>query len=216
MRAPATTASLGRWHATWRMLGVEPSPAVDRVHADLVARYAEPHRHYHTMRHIDECLRQVDLLRSYAVHAVEVDVALWFHDAIYDTRRSDSEARSAKLATRAARSLGVQAASAETIAALIVATAHGEPPHAVDADVVVDVDLSILGAPARRFDEYERDVRREYAWVPEARFRAARSTLLTRLLARPRLFATPLFHARYERRARANLARSLAALPGAA
>lgn len=199
-----------RWRDLWRRVGAATDPAP--IFAALAERYGEPHRAYHTLAHVARCLWELDHARLLAERADEVELALWFHDAIYDPHASDNEARSAAWAARWLDAGGVAAESVARVAALIQATDHRASPPPGDASLVVDVDLTILGAPEEEFDAYERQIRREYAFLPEPAFRAGRRGVLERFLARPRLYATPLFHARYEQAARANLARSLARL----
>jgi predicted metal-dependent HD superfamily phosphohydrolase len=193
-----------QWTATWRGLGAA-APA--GVYEELIARYAEPHRHYHTARHLEECFAELAGVRHEAERPAEVELALWFHDAIYDTRRHDNERRSAEWARSVALAAGLDASVADRVAALVMTTRHDAVPDGADARVLVDVDLSILAAPEERFDEYERGVRREYAWVPGVVFARERRKILARLLERRQLFATQHLAAR-EQRARANLARS--------
>jgi predicted metal-dependent HD superfamily phosphohydrolase len=130
-----------------------------------------PHRHYHTVRHLEECFAQFDLLKEEATRPEEVELALWFHDAIYDPRRSDNEARSAQWAFESLQ--GVSPGTAENVRALVMATRHDALPESNDAQILVDVDLSILGASEERFDEYEAQARAEYAWVPGRKIRRA-------------------------------------------
>jgi predicted metal-dependent HD superfamily phosphohydrolase len=196
-----------RWAGAWRALGASPEPA---LLARLIAAYSEPHRHYHTLRHLEECFAHLQSLGSLAQHPAEVELALWFHDAIYDTRRRDSERRSAEWACQALSP--VSSAAAKRVASLVMATRHAAAPEGIDAQVLVDVDLAILGAPAERFDEYELQVRREYAWAPLPLYRRARRRILESLLARAAIYATAQFVERYEAQARDNLARSLARL----
>jgi predicted metal-dependent HD superfamily phosphohydrolase len=132
-----------------------------------------------------------------------VELAIWFHDAIYDTRRSDNEQRSADWA---------KSAVGESVGALVMVTRHDAVPEAMDEKVLVDVDLSILGAPEVRFDEYEKQVREEYGWVPGFVYRRKRREILESFLARATIYNTPRFIERYEPQARANLARSVAKL----
>jgi predicted metal-dependent HD superfamily phosphohydrolase len=201
-----------RWLAPWAALGVARSAPLENLCAQLAARYREPQRHYHTMQHLEECFARWPELRSHARHPAEVELALWFHDAIYDTHRSDNEALSAALARESALALGVAKDSAQRIAELILFTRHAIEPEGSDAEALVDVDLSILGAAPARFDEYEGQVRREYAWVPEETFRKRRGEILEQFLARKHIYSTALFRERYEPQARSNLQRSLAAL----
>ena len=201
-----------RWFAPWAALGVPHSATLQQLHADLLGRYREPQRHYHTVQHLDECFEHWAEIRAHAAHPAEVELALWFHDAIYDTHRSDNEALSAALARDAALGLGVPHESAQRISDLILCTRHAVEPEGVDAEALIDVDLSILGAAPARFDQYEDQVRREYAWVPQETFCKRRAAILTQFLARRYVYATGIFRERYERRARANLARSLETL----
>jgi predicted metal-dependent HD superfamily phosphohydrolase len=204
---------LRRWAATCEALGCRDAAACQALGDSLLHRYAEPQRKYHTVQHLAECLHQLDVLQAVATHPHEVAFALWFHDAIYDLQRHDNEARSADWARASAMALGmVDAAAPERIHALVLATRHQAQPATPDEQVLVDVDLSILGVDARRFDEYEAQIRQEYAHVPEALFRTKRAQVLHGFLERSRIYLTDAFHSRYEAAARANLARSLAGL----
>jgi predicted metal-dependent HD superfamily phosphohydrolase len=205
-------SDIGQWIEAWRALGVENSPALRRLHADVLARYSEPHRHYHTQQHLAECFEKVRDIIALADHPAEVMVGLWFHDATYDTQRHDNEERSAEWARTAARDMGAGDESAQRIYGLIMFTRHAEEPVGIDAQVLVDADLSILGARPERFREYETQVRREYDWVPDDAFRARRAAMLKELLGRPHLFCTGPFRERYEAQARRNLQRSISSL----
>jgi predicted metal-dependent HD superfamily phosphohydrolase len=188
----------------WRQLGGSADPSLFQ---QLVACYGEPHRKYHTARHLEECFQKLDEAR--VERPAEIELALWFHDAIYDTRRQDNEQRSADWAHASALQAGVSHGVAERVHALIMTTRHDAVPSGADAELLVDVDLSILGAPPERFDKYEQQIREEYAWVPDFVFRRKRAEILEGFLARPAIFSTAHFRARYERQARENLARSL-------
>ena len=161
------------------------------------------------MQHLDECFEKLDELHPLARYPAEVELALWFHDAIYDVKQHDNEERSAEWARASAAAAGVFTEVCERVYSLILTTRHKAVPHGMDAEILVDVDLSILGAAPERFDEYEKQVREEYAWVPEFIFRRERKAILKEFLARPRIFSTTRFRERYERQARSNLERSL-------
>lgn len=201
-----------RWQATWKGLGVE-SPEVN-LYAVVRTRYAELHRSYHTIQHLDECFVNLDEARHLADKVHEIELALWFHDAVYEVRGQDNEERSASWARDAAIQHGVASSVAERVHRLVLATKHDATPTSPDAALVVDVDLAILGAAVERFDEYERQVRQEYSWVPGILFRRKRREILETYLARPHIYSTDHFRARYEVSARANLARSIERLGG--
>ena len=206
----APEALRDNWNATWRALGV--AHADEALCIELQRCYGEPQRHYHTLQHLDECLAWFEREKEAAERPGEVALALWFHDAVYDVHAHDNEARSADWARGAMLSAGVPADAAERVHALVMATRHDAEPEGRDAELLIDIDLSILGADPARFDEYEQQVHAEYAFVPDEVRRPRRRAILQRFLARETIYATPRMHALLEARARANLARSIAAL----
>jgi predicted metal-dependent HD superfamily phosphohydrolase len=198
------------WQSTWSDLEL-PEPEPQLLH-ELLTRYAEPHRAYHTQQHLEECYKQFQQAHDLAGNPGAVQLALWFHDAIYDTRSSDNEDQSAAWAVRVLAGVGAPTTLQELVSDMIVATKHNAVPDSHDAALTVDIDLSILGASATRFDEYETQIRHEYAWVPEEAFQEARATILRAFLARPRIYSTAFFHDSLEVQARVNLQRSIARL----
>ena len=204
MQADAHRAA---WLDAWHGLGVQ-APG-DALFDALLARYCEPHRAYHTLQHLDECLEGLALERSHAKRPAEIALALWFHDAIYDVHRHDNEERSADWARQALRDAGADPESARRVHALVMATRHQAQPEEADAQLLVDIDLSILGAPAPRFAEYEQQIRFEYAHVPPEVFEPRRRQILGSFLARDPLYLTPSIRARLEVQARINLRRAI-------
>ena len=200
-----------RWLELWQRLGAprHADGALADAYAALSTRYAETHRRYHTAQHIHECLAHFDCARTLCEHESEVELALWFHDAIYEPRAQDNEAQSAAWALRVMFDAGIGAQAGERVRAMIMKTCHDALPETADEQLLVDIDLAILGADDARFDEYEHQVRAEYGWVPEFLFRRTRKKILQGFLARPSLYATAHFKNQLEKKARANLARSI-------
>ena len=196
------------WSRAWRGIGARADGA--GVRDALLRAYGEPQRSYHTLQHLHECIDRFDACIDLASRPAEVETALWFHDAVYDVARADNERRSADWAREVAIANGVAADVAERIDALVMATRHATPPADADAQLLVDIDLAILGADTARFAEYERQIRGEYAHVPEPGFRAKRRAILAGLLARDPIYATPRLRAELEQRARANLSLAIA------
>ena len=196
-----------RFRDFWRRSRAEGDPSA--AWSDLECRWSEPHRAYHSLAHLAHCLDELDGGRDLAGDAIAVELALWCHDAVYDTHASDNEHRSAALAGEFARSMGLPDTTRERAARLVLATRHDVTPSPGDEALVVDIDLAILGQPPERFDEYERGIRAEYAWVPRPLFDLKRRAILRAFLERPSIYATERFRARYEASARANLRRSL-------
>jgi predicted metal-dependent HD superfamily phosphohydrolase len=203
------TLSLSSWQRLWRELGAREVNG--GLMSQLVAAYSEPHRHYHTLQHLRECLAHCEAAGSLARRPAEVELALWFHDAVYDATRGDNEARSAAWARASVLAASCDAQVADRIAALVLATQdHVAPDDAPDAALLLDIDLAILGTSYARFDEYGRQVRAEYAHVDDAAFAAGRRRVLQGFLQRPRIYRTDAFHDALDQRARENLRRALA------
>ena len=204
------TVGSASWQRLWRELGADPVPA--GLYNQLVAAYSEEQRQYHTLQHLRECLAHLDAAASLALHPAEVELALWFHDAVYDPQRPDNEERSAEWAWRSILAAGCGEDLAQRVQALVLATKGHSASDDADTRLLLDIDLAILGAAPARFDEYERQIRAEYAHVTEAEYRFGRAEVLAAFLGRPRVYLTAAFHDALEHRARENLGRSLSAL----
>jgi predicted metal-dependent HD superfamily phosphohydrolase len=175
-------------------------------------RWQEPHRRYHGLDHLRDCLARLDESPATGMERDLAEAALWYHDVIYHPGAPDNEVRSAELALAALVEGGVTRATAEKVAQLVRLTDHAALPDDPVGELVCDVDLSILGRPTEEFDEYERRIREEYRQVPDALYRGGRSRLLANFLSHDPLFRTEHFRRRYEVPARHNLQRSLASL----
>lgn len=200
------------WGAAWSSLG-RPAPA--GLQAELMWAWSEPHRHYHDQRHLRECLALWIRWRDHSPRAGEVAIALWFHDAIYDPGASDNELNSAAWAARSLVRAGAASDTAQRVYDLVMATQHDAPAalgSSPDAQLLVDIDLSILGSPVERFERYDQDVRKEYAWVPAFRYQEGRAQVLKSFLKRPQLYFGAHAVALLEAQARINLAAALSRL----
>ncbi len=206
--------NLKRWQKLWHSIAGE-SEAAEQF-AALQERYSEPQRAYHTFDHISDCLAQFDLVRHQAARPDEVEFALWLHDVIYDPHASDNEEKSAQWAVDMLHQGAVSAAVIARVAELIMVTRHITVPDDTDAQLVVDIDLSILGRAPDVFAAYEDQIRYEYNWVPDKVYRQERARILERFLARPAIYQTSFFRARYEVQARRNLKQSILRLRGEA
>lgn len=207
---PAILASLARrWDELMAAFGVPPAQARPLL-ADLASRYTVRGRHYHNLDHVRQVLETIGEFQALARDLLAVQLAAWFHDVVYSPRANDNEARSAAYARAALRQLGLPAATIDRVSDLILATAsHQAAGDDVDAHLLLDADLAILGAPPAQYDRYAQAIRQEYAWVPEATYRTRRQEVLARFLAWPRLYHTPPLFAAREVQARQNLTREL-------
>lgn len=207
--APGDALQL-RWRSHFEGYGA-PWDRLDAIFAEMARRYAEPHRAYHNLRHIEQVLDVVDFLRRFAIDLRSVRLAAWFHDVVYDPRGQENEAASADLARQLLAEIGYTAKTA--VAEMILATRdHDHAGADFDTLVLLDADLAILGAAPATYGQYAAAIRKEYFWVPEARFYAGRSEVLRRLLDRQSIFGLPEMRERFEEQARKNLEAELRSL----
>lgn len=181
------------------------APESADVHSALAAAYSESHRHYHSGRHIDDCLARLDEASSIVMVSKEVEAALWFHDAVYEPASTDNELKSAEWARSFLYSIGASDESCARVFAYILATEHKADALTGDACVVVDIDLSILGREPDEYDRYERAIRQEYEWMPWSLYRRKRTEVLESFLHRPSIYRTEHFRNRYESQAKGNI-----------
>jgi predicted metal-dependent HD superfamily phosphohydrolase len=190
-------------------------PAATAVLDEIVRAYGEPHRHYHTLDHIAQL---IELFERHGEGFAERDpvlLAILFHDVVYDPRRNDNEEASAALAAERLGALGVANALIGVVSRYILATRHGQSVETVEdasLELLLDLDLSILGAPPEQYRAYAEAIRREYGFVPDGLYRPGRRRVLEGFLARERIYRTDRLSALWEEGARANLAGEIAEL----
>lgn len=206
-----TTLDSKRFRTLWARL-TGSSDSVDRAFRRLRRAHRQIWRSYHDSAHVVAVLAELDTARDFLEDADAAEMAVWFHDAVYVPWRGDNEERSATLARRFLADTGIDPARLDRIEAHILATLHQAEPDDPDSRLVVDADLGILGAPEARYDEYERQVRQEYIWVPRSKYRTARSGILQGFLDRDFIYSADVFRTRYEDAARVNLARAISRL----
>ncbi len=207
-----TTENLAvRWQCMWSRINAAGSPWP--VYDDLVTRYSENHRRYHTLAHIEHCFSELDKVWYLAHDVSAVELGIWFHDAVYDTRAKDNEEKSARLALDFLTKAGFARRNNLAIHVVrnIKATTHRSMLLKGDASLIVDIDLAILGQSEEVFDAYERQIREEYAWVPEEIFRVERKKILESILWQGNPYHTTAFREKYGRQAEMNLRRSIKA-----
>jgi predicted metal-dependent HD superfamily phosphohydrolase len=206
-----------RWRGFWEAAGARGEEA--GFFTDLDSRYREPHRFYHGWKHILACLEELDAVRGSCADPLAVELALWYHDAVYDPRAADNEARSAECARQAAVGMGLGQRAAEAAAGLVLLTAHRAGTHSSalpsgDAALLLDIDLAVLGSPPDAFAAYESAIRAEYGFLSQSEYRQGRTGVLRAFLARPRIYLTDRYRDLLEARARLNLEQDIASLAG--
>jgi predicted metal-dependent HD superfamily phosphohydrolase len=188
-----------RWVALCDTLGI---PEAESKWQLLETHYEAPGRKYHSLRHISFCLSTLDQFRHQVENPLLVEYALWLHDVVYDTRRSDNELKSAELARNW---IANDPAFGEQAYQMVLSTVHPSKPASADARFMADVDLSVLALPRDVYALYAKDVRHEYQWVPDAEYKVGRGKVLNGFLNLPHIFHTPGFIDLWEGDARRNL-----------
>src|SRR5262249_16384690 len=150
---------------------VQPAEAV-RTLKDVVRHYSGPGRFYHTLDHVLYVLQTLDAIGSNAKHENAVKLAAWLHDVVYDSKASANEERSAASAERLCEELSIP--EGRLVASLILRTKTHDAGDDVDAHVLIDADLAILGANEPAYRAYAEQIRREYDWVTEPKYRNGR------------------------------------------
>ena len=203
----AVGASLdaARWSALCERLGLPPSPD---TFARLQTLHAQRHRHYHTAAHINAMLGHLDRLRSHAKRPDLIELAIWFHDAVYKPMSQTNERDSADMAV-AFLSGHLPPDDVETVETMIVLTqTHGDTTDP-DTALMLDIDLSILAAPPEAYQRYTEAIRREYRLVPGPLYRRGRAKVLRHFLDMPRIYKTDAVADAWESAARGNLVTEL-------
>ncbi len=197
------------WQALMQAFGFSENVSTYDV---LKAAHAEPHRYYHTSSHISACLRHLHSVRGEVDDWKSIALAFWFHDAIYKPFSATNERDSTDWAIEFLEGNNASAKDINKIEDLIMATCHDAKTTEKDAQILVDIDLSILGAMPEIYDVYERNIRKEYRRVPKFIYRKKRKEILQGFLDRSKVYGTDHFSRLWEAQARENLARAIAFL----
>ena len=198
--------TLERWQQLMNRLGISLNK--DTYQA-LTKSYSEKHRRYHTGEHINATLKHLDSVAGLANDVVEIELALWFHDAIYKPFSANNELDSADWAVQFLVDNEVEKGRIDRVHKLIMATVHTAKTEGNDQLLMVDIDLSILGTSSLIYDQFEKDVRYEYKLVPYFLYRKKRKEILVSFLERDRIYQYDFFYELLERQARINLTNAI-------
>jgi predicted metal-dependent HD superfamily phosphohydrolase len=185
--------------------GVDPRPVYD----DLRRRYTEPRRRYHTLDHITHCFQQLDMTTALMEDPDAVEMALWFHDAIYEPGACTNEQKSVELFGHIAQEHFLPIFIGK-VCGLILVTMHRQAPEDIDDAFICDIDLSSFGLPWEQFLLDTKALREEQDHISDEAFYPDHLKFLNYLLKRPRIFVSDFFNGRYEQRARQNIERFIA------
>ncbi len=190
----------------WNLLANRLSLSIgERAFEQIQGHYSVSWRAYHNVRHIEDCLEQLDRSPRIAEQPDEVELAIWLHDVIYDTHRSDNEDQSAAFAASILQDVRAAPDVVQRVTANILATTHNATATRIDEQLIADIDLSILGRPMDEYDVFETAIRKEYQWVPWATYRDKRTEVLQSFLDRESIYRIDWFAEKFEASALDNL-----------
>ena len=207
MSTERMTKLKGLWRVHLNALSAFDAGAASKAFDRLMASYAEPQRHYHTLNHL---LALFACLEEYADEISDpsrLAFAVWYHDCVYDPQSKDNEEQSAERATKELKALGAHTLLVDRVGKLILATKNhtGATGTDYDDDVFLDADFAILGAPADEYRDYVAGVREEYAHLSDDEWKNGRGPFLERIVTAPRIFRTGIFEGAYAKQARINI-----------
>jgi predicted metal-dependent HD superfamily phosphohydrolase len=204
----STLTGLSRFQALWQRNLIEgATDDSSAIHERLLDGYHEPHRHYHTLDHIEHCLGKFEQCKALVDHADTLELAIWFHDAILDPARRDNEARSTELYLQLSGGAHSEV-QRQAVNRLIMSTLHdSEIIDDDDSIYMVDIDLSSFGLPWDEFLRDSRAIRAERPQLSDQDYYLNQTRFQRSLLARPHFYLSDFFFDRLETRARTNLAR---------
>lgn len=196
-----------RFITLWKQIGAKGD--FSRKFYELTQEYNRSDRFYHDLAHIKNCLREFDLARNLAKEPEALELAIWYHDIIYDTHSKTNEEDSADLLYFLCSNAGLNKNFTNKSNRLILATKHDVISTDIDEKLIVDIDLSILGKSPAEFDVYEQNIRKEYSWAKDSDFNQGRAGILKIFLKRPSIYLTDFFRNKYEKQAIINLENSI-------
>lgn len=175
------------------------------TYTKLQNSYNEKHRHYHNNKHIEATLKHLENAKGLAEDYEAIEIAIWFHDAIYKIFSSSNESDSANWAAKFLKENNASDDLIKKIHKLIMATLHNATSIDNDEQLLVDIDLSILGSSPEVYSEFEKQVRKEYRLIPDFIYKRKRKEVLNSFLERKRIYSHNYFFNLLESNAKNNL-----------
>ncbi len=185
---------------------------IEFLFSELIEMYEQEGRYYHNLKHIERMLsfleRRVDRIEDW----VSIQLAVWFHDCIYDIHDSKNEERSADFARKRLSDLGISEDLVEKVADLILLTKKHEITTKYfnyDTKIFLDSDLISLGGSFEEYSKIFERIKKEYSEIPSEVFKNGRRVFLQSILSKPRIFYTDEMFVEFEQDARRNLEKEL-------
>ncbi|MDB5011955.1 MAG: hypothetical protein JWQ25_157 [Daejeonella sp.] len=176
---------------------------------EVEIHYTKSNRHYHTLKHLENLLNQLLMVKSEIKNWETILFALFYHDLVYNALKSDNEEQSAEFAEQKMKQIGVPGHVIEGCKKQILATKSHLEDSDGDTNLFTDADLSILGQGWETYSRYTANVRKEYSVYPDLVYNPGRRKVLNHFLGMERIFKTEYFHSKFEKQAKINLKKEL-------
>lgn len=173
--------------------------------AEIEKNYSNKKRFYHTLQHLENLLIQLTEIKDRIADWNTMLFTLYYHDIVYNSLKSDNEEKSAELAAKRMKQIGLSDELIENCKSQILATKTHRVSADSDTNYFTDADLSVLGMPWEEYSAYYKNVRKEYAIYPDFVYNSGRKKVLNHFLAMECLFKTDFFYEKFEFQARQNL-----------
>ncbi len=193
----------------WKKIGAKSNPFTEYNKLDTL--YSKK-RHYHNLIHIRMCLNELNFIKKQKNTKYDFDsieLAIWYHDIIYDPKMDNNEEKSAEYVTNVLKNANLSIKIINKVEALILSTKHNCFSRKKDERLLQDIDICIFGQSRKIFEKYEKNIRKEYSWVPLKKYKEGRLKVLCYFLNKPNIYNTKIFRKKYEQKARNNLKRSI-------
>lgn len=178
----------------------------DELFSKIIQHYTESSRHYHNQTHIQKMLDFSFLYVDKIQDADILQLAIFYHDIIYNSLSKNNETDSAALAVEQLVKTNFLKEKIKLVEQFIVSTQKHFPiiEHS-DLHYFLDFDLAILGTERSIYIDYAEKIRKEYKWVPTFLYNKNRKKVLQHFLEREHIYFTEIFRNQYELIARENL-----------
>jgi len=194
---------LNRWeNLIYRFTNAEDALKYGQI---VIDRYNEPHRFYHNIKHLIHVLEQFDFAVEHIGvsqnTAAIIEMAIWYHDAVYNPDKNDNEFQSAELFAEHAQAMDINVNIINDVKRIILVTENHHLASSLDEEIMSDCDLSPLGFTKEGFDKSDKDIRKEYPNTPAIE----RKKALEKFLKHNGIFKTTIFKKAYESQALENI-----------
>ena len=190
----------------------EDSVLINELWEEIKAAHSAAKRHYHTLRHLENLLDQLQAVKDQINNWDVVLFTLYYHDIVYNPLKDNNEGKSAELAEARLSALAVPAALVQRCKQQILATKKHLPDSDPDTNYFTDADLSVLGQDWPAYSAYAEGVRKEYSIYPDLIYKPGRKKVLQHFLQMDRVFKTDHFYNKLEASAKRNLQQELEGL----